>query len=145
MDPPQMGPYRNLSLERLLMHIDPANPPGLHAEVTLALDALKVLCDPIRTKRMKHLAHSDLDTKLGRNPTPLDPVTKKIIEGSLEKIRDIMNVIELGYLGSVTAYESNLELASQELLHHLREAREFQRQERVRLGLSPDPESQPEA
>jgi len=141
-DPPQTGAYKNLSLKRLLLHIDSTTPAGLHVEVKSALDELDALCDPIRAKRMKHLAHSDFDTKLGRSPTALDPVTKKVIEDCLEKVRDIMNAVELAYLGSTTMYEANLESAAQELLYHLREAREYQRQERVRLGLPADPESQ---
>jgi len=138
-DPHQMGQYQNLTLGRLLLHIDPATPAGLHDKVKAMLDELAVLSKPTRDRRMKRLAHSDLDHRLGHSAT-LDPVTTKDIEDCLAKIQDIMNEVELAYLGKTTMYETTIEMAADELLHHLREAREYQRQERIRLGLPADPE-----
>jgi hypothetical protein len=139
-DPTRSARRDNLTLKRLLDHIDLANPPGLHDRVKAALDELDVLCSPIRERRKKLHAHSDLDTKLGRNSAPLDPVTKKVIDSSLEKIRDIMNDVERTYLESVTSFEFDVHSDAQELLYHLKEAREYQRQQRMRFGLPPDHE-----
>jgi len=143
-DPHQAGSHKNLSMERLLLHIDPATPPGLHAQVKAAVHELETLCEPIRARRMKLLAHSDLDVRLGRNPATLDSITTKVIDSCLEKMRDIMNAVELAHLGSTTMFDTDLESSARELLHHLKEGREYQRQERVRMGLPADPWSQPE-
>jgi hypothetical protein len=143
-DPHQTGSHKNLSMEQLLLHIDSATPPGLYAQVKAAVEELEALCEPIRARRMKLLAHSDLDVRLGRNAATLDPITSKVIDSCLEKMRDIMNAVELAHLGSTTMFDTNLESPAGELLYHLKEAREYQRQERVRLGLPADPESQPE-
>jgi hypothetical protein len=91
------------------------------------------------------MAHSDLDYRLGRRAASLDPITTTVVDSCLEKMRDIMNTVELAYLGSTTMFDFDIESPARELLHHLKEAREYQRQERVRMGLPADPEGQLEA
>ncbi|HEV8337168.1 MAG TPA: hypothetical protein VGR67_12185 [Candidatus Polarisedimenticolia bacterium] len=135
----------NLSLSRLLVHIDPADPAGLRDRVKVQLDELETLCGPIRQRRSKLLAHSDLDTILGRSLVPLVPITKKTIDSAFEKIRGIMNEVERAYLDRTTLFEYAVDTDAQELLYCLRHAREYRRQQRIRSGLPADPESQNEA
>jgi AbiU2 len=144
-DPVRSVGKSNLSFAQLLIQIDPAQPPELHDKVEHCLEALMVLCDPIRERRKKLLAHSDLDTRLGRSVVPLVAVTKRDISVAFEKMRDLMNEVERAFLGNSTMFEFVEDTDAKELLYCLREAREARQAERVRHGLPPEPGARHEA
>jgi hypothetical protein len=127
-DRPSVGGKANLSLECLVEAIDPVVYPELAATVQHHLEAVRRLCDPIRVRRHRVLAHRDFDTAMGR-AEPLGTVTIQAIDDALFHIRAFMNAVESHLFGKGMLYEMSQSFgntdAVQQLLHDAKSYREL--------------------
>jgi hypothetical protein len=104
-DPQKSAGKDTLSLDQLLSKVDSAKYPDLRDSLNCQLTSLKTYCQPLRDIRNRRLAHNDLGVALKSNPNPLPDVLKDEVDGTLQRIRELMNTIwsyffpesELGY------------------------------------------------
>jgi len=114
-DKPKMGNRENLSLGQLILQLDSTKYSSLISDLNLKLKDIEKFSDEIRKHRNKRLAHRDFDIAL-KNATPLAPITIKMIKDSLEGIREFMNLCEIYFLDSETAYELFMMTADGDIL-----------------------------
>lgn len=108
--------FDNLSFEQLQLRVDLQKEKNLSNTLRKLLDDLHKKCQPFRLWRNKRLAHLDLTTAMKSSLSPLPGISKNMIEGALELIREYMNTIERYYLQSETGYEHFLMQADGEAL-----------------------------
>jgi hypothetical protein len=104
-DPAKTGKHTNLSLEQLQKRIEALGNLQLAAPLRILLNDLHDKSQAFRTRRHKKLAHLDLNTAIHPTASTLPGVSRLMIETALSLVRDYMNVIELHYMNSQTAYE----------------------------------------
>lgn len=101
-DPPEMGQKSNLWLKRLR---------GLIREETIALkvegtiDVAMERAIFVRDWRNRKLAHNDLALSLNQSAEALAPASRLAIKTSLKAIADVLNCIEVYYVGSTTVFD----------------------------------------
>jgi len=105
-DPVRSVGKENLSLARLHAEVAAVAPSTLASAVASHLDRVERLSAPFRDWRNRHLAHSDLKTRLQVHPTPLPGVTRKAIDDILEGIAAVLNEIERHYNDATTLYDA---------------------------------------
>jgi hypothetical protein len=105
-DPATTKGRQNATLPRLYDDVAQMGNDRLTQTLKIHLAAFEVACKPIRERRDRLIAHSDLPTilKTGKRP-PVPEITLKQIEAALAPLRDFMNVIEGTFSDTSTAYE----------------------------------------
>jgi hypothetical protein len=133
-DPSTTGRRENLTLARLAESLEVANiDPAIRQQFASYLVSLDQTCSPLRAWRNRRLGHSDLPTALGNSPDPLPPVTWAAIDGALEEVRVLMNLLQKHYLDSEFFYEHFTDLNDgEELVFYLEEAQKFEEEEKRR-------------
>jgi hypothetical protein len=102
-DPPDTGGRTNLTLQRL--------PPAV-AEAPLRGTTESLLQQVLeqtafaRDRRNRRIAHRDLLTARGLHPNPLAQASRQDVENALRAMRELMNVVEMQFENSTTAYEA---------------------------------------
>jgi hypothetical protein len=104
-DPDRSAGRDNLSLMRLVTHISAEHDADLYDRASQALEDLSNHCAPFRPHRNQRIAHIDLNTALHPNPAPLPAFDGQRIQIALEKIAELMNMIELHFDDATTAYD----------------------------------------
>jgi len=79
--------------------------PQLLPDVTRLVDAAVDSCAAIRDRRNRQLAHDDLALALATADDPLEGISRADIETALRAIREVLNYVQLHFLGSTTGYE----------------------------------------
>ena len=77
----------------------------LATELDHDLSYLQEACKKFRQIRDKRVAHNDLVVGLESSDSPLPGVSRADVETALDHTRNILNKIELHYLGSQTLYQ----------------------------------------
>jgi hypothetical protein len=105
-DPAAKGRYQNATLPRLFDEVALMTNDPLIGEIEAHLKAFNAACNPIRERRDRLIAHSDLSTVLGDSNRPLlsEPTVNEI-EAALTPLRDFMNAIALAFGETATVYE----------------------------------------
>jgi hypothetical protein len=105
-DPAALGRHHNATLRRLFDEVACLGNDPLTQSSQGYLNAFETACQPIRDRRNRLIAHSDLSTVLkdGRRASLPEPTVQEI-EAALEPLRDFMNAIERAFCGVETAYE----------------------------------------
>ena len=100
-----------------------------------ALETLNEVCGPIRTRRNRRLAHTDMATSLNLETQPLPLIPPDLVNKALSLVRSILNTIEGAFRESGTAYQAvMLRGDGKALLHFLRrghDASEADRNQRM--------------
>jgi hypothetical protein len=131
-DPPRSAGKDNLCFERYVELIDPATHPNLRQTVTNLVVHLQTYCRFARDHRNRRIAHLDLSTKLGRHPQPVAQVTKAEIEGGFDRIRNLINTIEVAYGLNSTLFGFDEEGDGTDVVQLLRDAEAWQAAEEAR-------------
>ena len=97
IDPVQCAGKHNLSLLRLLEHIEQIHDPlfveSLQNQITEAI----AKCETIRTWRNKRLAHSDLNTVLKCDAELLPGVSIDQVNDGAKSVQDVINMFIIHY------------------------------------------------
>lgn len=101
-DPPGTGGQRNLTFRGLLKHVR----PSLRGKLESGLDAYEAKVSFARDWRHRRYAHRDHDHVASPATNPLKRASREQVEGGLEAARAVMNLVELEYQDSTTAYDS---------------------------------------
>jgi len=120
-DPPAMGGYQNATLSRLLEDVAriTGNDP-LVSRIESYLAEFRAACGPIRDRRNRLIAHSDLSTVLKDGSRPALPApTIQEIEVALLALRNFMNTISRVFGETETAFEHFLSREDGDDLVHL--------------------------
>jgi hypothetical protein len=104
-DLPSIGGHTNSSLPQLVVRLRPHLQPAESADLQAKLDDLLAYCAPVRDLRNRLLAHDDLATALHYHSDPLPGTSRAHIEGALERIRTLLNQVNLLYQRSITYYQ----------------------------------------
>jgi hypothetical protein len=104
-DPAGAGSRTNLTVRKLQVDLIAAGEATVAAKMEPLLKDFENSCAPLRHRRNKWIAHSDLATKLAGRATTLSGPSRTEIEGVLTALRAVMNCVELHYTNSQTAYE----------------------------------------
>jgi hypothetical protein len=131
-DPIQSAGKSNLCFERYVDLVDASTHASLRQMVTRRVADLRAHCKFARDHRNRRIAHADLATKLGSNPQPLAQVTKGMIEGAFEQIRDLINEVEVGFDVPTTLFGFEPVGDGTELLLWLRHAEAYEAAQRAR-------------
>jgi hypothetical protein len=105
-DPAATGGRPNATIPRLFDEVMRMDNDSLTQAINVHLTAFNAACYPIRERRNRLIAHSDLSTVLktdSRPPLP-DPTVNEV-EAALTALRDFMNAIALAFGEAATAYE----------------------------------------
>jgi hypothetical protein len=122
-DPLRTGKKENLSLMRLLEHIDPSQESEFRNNVTGQLNSILDHCAPFREWRNRGFAHNDLPTALKFHPDPLPEIGKEVVEEALRMMRNLMNSIQGHYENGETAYDNIIERGgAEDIVFYLQEA-----------------------
>jgi AbiU2 len=105
-DPATTKGRQNATLPRLFDEVAQIGNDRLKQKLEIHLTAFQVACKPIRERRDRLIAHSDLPTILkNSNRPPVPELTRKEIEAALAALRDFMNAIEGTFSDTSTGYE----------------------------------------
>lgn len=104
-DRARMSGNDNLSFPLLIELVRKSSNENLASKLDQDLSYLQDACKKFRQIRDKRVAHNDLVVALEDNASPLPGVSRADIEAALEHARNILNKIELHYLGSQTLYQ----------------------------------------
>ncbi len=104
-DRARMSGNDNLSFPLLIELVRKAGNENLAAELDQDLNYLQDACKKFRQIRDKRVAHNDLVVALEDCASPLPGVSRADVETALEHARNVLNKIELHYLGSQTLYQ----------------------------------------
>lgn len=111
MDPPKSARKDNLVLERLILAAKEEDELDLSLSLRLSakLEEIKKQCIIFREIRNKRLAHNDLKAAQEKceDDHPM-MASREHIEIVLKSIRDIMNAVQVHYLGGETLYEHTI-------------------------------------
>jgi hypothetical protein len=133
-DPPSSSGRANLSLKTLMIILTEAGHPNTAIQCQEHMAALATACKPIRTRRNRRLAHSDLKTLLNLDDQPFPLIPPSIVNQALLHIREILNIIEGSFRDSETAYQAvALRGEAKALLVFLRKGLDASEQERSDL------------
>lgn len=99
------GKRKNLTLRRLQVELHGIGESSVADGMENLLNSFETSCDKVRHRRNKWIAHNDLDTLLNARAIPLEGPSRDEIENSMEKLRDVMNLVELHYTQTTRAYE----------------------------------------
>ena len=105
-DPPASAGRANLSLRRLMILLTEAGYSTIADRCRQDLDALLIVCRPIRARRNRRLAHADMATLLSPHNQPLPVIPPPIVNQALSHIRVILNTVEGCFKDSETAYQA---------------------------------------
>jgi len=127
-DPARSMGRDNASLERMVRELSANGEETFITGLGTKIQDLQAYCSPIRQLRNRTLAHGDLATALRYHPDPLPGISRAYIEGALQKIRDIMNDMELKYFNSTVFYEDVIaQDDANALIYTLERAKEHER------------------
>ena len=104
-DRARMSGNDNLSFPLLIELVRKSGNENLAAELDQDLNYLQDACKKFRQIRDKRVAHTDLVVALEDSASPLPGVSRADVETALEHARNVLNKIELHYLGSQTLYQ----------------------------------------
>lgn len=104
-DPAGTGSRTNLTLRRLQLEVGNIGEATLANSMDSPLFAFETLCDKIRHRRNKWIAHNDLQTRLDEKAAPLTGPSRNEIEQALEAMRAVMHCVEFHYKAQQTAFE----------------------------------------
>lgn len=139
-DPSRQAGRQNATLERLPEVIRDAGNTELARELATVVRELVSAVQPIRRRRNKLLAHSDLALALRGEPRPLPSVKKEMIDEALATMRVLINRVEMHYQQTSTIFEViGLSSDIDGLLYSLAEARRAEEEERAQ-ALGPRPQ-----
>jgi hypothetical protein len=132
MTHPQWKKRLNLCLARLIETIEPHCDAPFYLKAQTILENIKMECGPITDTRNRRVAHNDLATSLNYKENPLPGIGRKRISHALMLIAKLMNMIQLRFEDSETAYSHGIQLGTgKNLLEYLRQAVEHDRNERA--------------
>lgn len=121
-DPPNQGPNKNLVLRRLIPQSPSESDLGLISELNTCLTEIDDQSASFRIIRNKALAHDDLDVA---SESLFMAVDLSEVDLALGKIRDFMNLYQLHFRDSTTAYESVVTTGVNGLLYSLKKSALF--------------------
>jgi hypothetical protein len=102
-DPSNTAGHENLSLERLVVLLEPHIDASRLSDWRSALAILNALAKPLRDARNQFLAHRDLTTILSYQDQTLP--SRADMETLLRHIREVFGSIEENFRGSFTSYD----------------------------------------
>ena len=103
-DPATTGQRKNQGLPLLIESVT-AHKPGLAATMEADLNEVLQMATPLRKRRNRAIAHSDLATKLKIDGEVAPGISAEMINAILNKIRELMNRYETAYFNGITAYD----------------------------------------
>jgi hypothetical protein len=128
----------NLSLEALVIAVEPIAPTALAHRLRGDLARLREVATPMRLRRNRVVAHLDRETLLAKAPDSLPGVAPGEFEAALAAIESLMNTVEQHFTQGETAYGTSLSHGDVDaLVHHLEAALRAEDEERLRRGLAP--------
>jgi hypothetical protein len=120
----------NVSILALPPLVDSAIRPSLEALISAAEAGGKFA----RDWRNRRIAHRDLELALGGGATPLEPASRASVKKALASIADVLNALELHYLGMEIAYDFiHSNVGAKALLYVLRDGIEARNAHELRL------------
>lgn len=102
-DPPKSMGHDNLTLQRFPKVI---SDPKFRSQVQVSVDSAKQKTKFARDWRNRRMAHTELPHSKAK---PLEIANLQKIEDALEKIRSVMNCVELHYQDSKVSYHLSVE------------------------------------
>lgn len=98
----KMGKHAHLTLQRLVESLPAGNlQPAAMETLTEAIDAAAFA----REWRNRRIAHRELDLALDRAASPLSPASRATVDGALEAIGAVLNVVSLHYQQTETVFD----------------------------------------
>jgi hypothetical protein len=133
-DPAETCRKPNLTLQRLVDLIDPAQYPLLAAEARRLLQDVQKRCSSFREWRNCRGAHRDLDTALNRRARPEAGMSRQMIGDALQCVSDLMNALLGHFDNGAQKYFAGLNPIGNgdALIGCLEHARAYQENERLR-------------
>lgn len=124
-DPLQSGNKDNLTILRLLEHLDKNRNPTFYESLEKQTATAIERCKPFRLWRNKKLAHSDLGTALKFAPEPLPGVSVKEVNEAVQSLQIVMNSFNHYFFDTTTVFDSIIQSGGPDrLIHHLRKGLE---------------------
>ncbi|MHC0044936.1 AbiU2 domain-containing protein [Vibrio campbellii] len=96
----------NLSLKQMHAYASKTNNTELLELIVPVYDELSNNCEKFRLLRNKRIAHGDLEHAMHLAEKPLPGISRAYVETALEILRRYLNIIELHYFDSETAYDA---------------------------------------
>lgn len=122
-DPPQQGPFSNLTLSRLEIALDGDEYINLKEQLKELLHEIDIACKKFRSHRNKRIAHADR-SEAGK--ATFKRPSRDDIEKALDVLRRFMNTIYRHFRDGEIAYEhSSYVGGGGSLLYSLRESQRF--------------------
>ena len=130
-DPPKNRQQENLTIERILELPYCSNNLALHRDLTKQIENLRTICEPIRKRRNKAIAHLDFATAL--KPERLPVVLEQNIEKALQALVGIWNTMERKVDSTATNFTKFTFQGGdgEALIRALERAEQWKQQERV--------------
>ena len=105
-DPAKTGRHKNMSLDALKKALDELGENDAAEKLDNAIKMFKKACAKVIHRRMKWIAHFDLDTMLTQQVNPRIGPSRKEIEDAMSALRNAMNCINVHYNDMSMAYDS---------------------------------------
>lgn len=99
---------QNATLRQLFRQMQNLEVPESLTTLNEKLSLVEAACEPIRTLRVKRLAHRDYDVAVDSSTYPLPPISYQMIRESLECISDFVNQSQKLYTDTHIEYAETI-------------------------------------
>lgn len=137
-DPAEMGPWKNLTFQRLVKMLETDGHQQLASKLTPVLKTINERCEPIRPWRNKRIAHRDFGSGLQYEPDPLPGVSRQMVEDALAIVRQFMTELHIALKNADTEYaDIDLRGDGDQIVWYLKQAGAY-RKHRVSGHVDPE-------
>lgn len=131
-DPPKGAGRINSSLQKLADALRDAGCEQMAEEVRERVSKISSDCKPIRQRRNRVIAHSDLNTALEPEKELVPGMTIDEIDQAMSAIVELMNYTQAGIQDSTTHFNTNMiSVEAENLILYLEKAREAEERKRM--------------